>query len=71
MASALASSACSSLVFTPASAPEGPLAPGASVKSTGGMGAPMVLMGTLPPEGANPGAEAVTFHEPALRPIIE
>ena len=58
-------------MLTPESAPAGPLAPGARVKSTGGIGAPMVLMGTLPDEAAKPGAEAVTFHEPALSPIIE
>ena len=68
---AFCSSACSSLVLTPASAPAGPVAPGASTKSTGGMGAPSERTGTLPDEGAKPGATAVTFQVPVLRPMIE
>src|ERR671910_2279734 len=68
---AFCSSAWSSLVFTPASAPAGPDAPGASTKSTGGMGAPMVRTGTLPDEAWKPGAEAVIFHEPVRRPMME
>jgi hypothetical protein len=35
------------------------------------MGAPMVRTGTLPDEGAKPGAEAVIFQVPVRRPMIE
>ena len=66
-ASAAASSPCSSLVLTPARAPAGPVAPAARVNSTGGFGAPMVRMGTLPTDGWKPGAEAVSFQLPARR----
>src|SRR5687768_18554664 len=68
---AFCSSPWSSLVLTPARAPAGPDAPGASTKSTGGIGAPMVRTGTLPEEAWKPGAEAVIFHEPVRRPIME
>ena len=68
--SAFWSSPCSSFVFTPASAPVGP-APGARTMSTGGFGAPMVRIGTLPPLGEKPGADAVIFHVPDRRPMIE
>ncbi len=71
MSIAFWSSPWSSLVFTPASAPAAPAAPGASTKSTGGIGEPRLRTGTLPDDGAKPGAEAVTFHEPVLRPMIE
>src|SRR5688500_8781049 len=64
-------SAWSSFVFNPACAPAVPAAPGASTKSTGGIGAPMVRTGTLPDEGAKPGADAVIFHGPVRRPMIE
>src|SRR4029453_18436178 len=69
--SAFCSSACSSLVFTPASAPTGPVAPGARGKATGGIGAPIVRTGTRPDCGWNPGAEAVIFQVPDFRPMIE
>src|SRR5687768_3932560 len=68
---AFCSSPWSSLVLTPARAPAGPDAPGASTKSTGGIGAPMVRTGTLPDEAWKPGAEAVIFHEPVRRPMME
>ena len=71
MSMAFCSSTCSSLVFTPARAPAGPDAPGASAKSTGGIGAPRLRTGTCPDEGANPGATAVTLQGPVLRPMIE
>ena len=71
LASAAASSAWSSLVLTPARAPAGPVAPAASVNSTGGLGAPMVRIGTWPTDGWKPGADAVSFQLPARRPMIE
>ena len=70
LSSATFSSACSSFVFTPAMPGMAP-APGASTNSTGGFGWPMVRMGTWPTEGEKPGAEAVSFHVPARRPMIE
>src|SRR5687768_5508474 len=71
ISSALASSACSSLVLTPARAPAGPAFPGTRAMSTGGLGAPMVRIGTLPPPGVKPGADAVIFQVPERRPMIE
>ena len=59
-------------MFTPASAPAGPAAPAASAKSTGGFGAPMRAdRHVAADEGGKPGADAVTFQVPVLRPMIE
>ena len=52
-------------------APVGPAAPGARMMSTGGLGAPIVRTFMEPPPGANPGADAVIFHCPERRPMIE
>src|SRR5688500_5829166 len=64
-------SPCSSLVFTPARAPAGPVAPVARAKSTGGIGAPMLRTGTLPHESRKPCAEAGMFHELVRKPMME